>query len=363
MLSIVLSLIVLSLVIFLHELGHFLTAKRCGIKVEEFGLGYPPRLFTIAKRGDTEYTINAIPFGGFTRMAGMDDPAMPRGFASKGKLARFATLIAAPLVNFILAIALFALAFMAGWPEATEFKNVMVVDVAEGSPAERAGLKMGDIILQADDHLVESPQELIDYTNAHLGQEIILKVKRGEKTLVVPVVPREHSPEGEGPIGVAIGSVASKIIPRRYPLGTALIRGFQQTVIVAISTLTVPVMVLRGLIPRGAARPTGLVGMFQMTTSAAQQSVATGWWFPILQITALLSAGLGVANLLPLPALDGGRILFVLVEAISGKRLDPKREETIHLIGMAVLIGLMLLITSYDIVSPLPAIDWTKLLR
>ncbi len=361
MLPMILSLIALSLMIILHEFGHLLAAKRCGIRVEEFGLGYPPRLFTIATRGGTRYTINAIPFGGFVRLAGEDDPHVPGGLASKGKLVRFFALVAGPLMNFVLAIALFTLAFMAGWPEATEFKNVMIAGVAKGSPAERAGLKVGDLILQAGDRPIESPQDLLDYVSAHLGQRILLRVGRGEKTMEVPVVPREHPPEGEGPMGVLIERMPSKVSLRRYPFGAALLRGFQQTVVVAFLTLAIPVLMLRGLLP--GARPSGPVGMFQMVASAARQSVATGWWFPVLQLTALLSTGLAVANLLPLPALDGGRIFFIIVEAIRGRRVDPRKESAIHLVGMAILIGLMLLITFYDIISPVPIMDWTRLLR
>lgn len=361
--TIILAFIVFSLLILLHELGHFLVAKRYGIKVEEFGLGYPPRLFTIAKRGDTEYTVNAIPFGGFTRLAGQEDPSVLRGFASKGKLVRFITLAAGPIMNLILAVAVFTLAFMSGWPEVTEVKNVMINGVAGGSPAEQAGLKMGDIILQADGHPVETPQELIDYTDAHLGQEMLLKVEREGETLELRVVPREHPPEGEGPIGVIIGPMISEIKPRRYPLGAALIQGFQQTVGTAFLLLYTPVLLVRGLIPREAARPVGPGGMFQMVANAAQQSVATGWWFPILQLTALLSTALAMSNLLPLPALDGGRIFFIIVEAIRGRRVDPEKERAIHYIGMAILIGFMLLVTFYDVISPVPTMDWTKLLR
>lgn len=370
--TLILSMLALSLLVFVHELGHFIAAKCSGIVVEEFGFGFPvpakdpdpakrPLTLLLGKRNGTAYTLNLIPFGGFTRMLGEEDPSQPGSFASKGKLVRAAVLMAGPLMNVILAIVLLSLCFALGWPEATEFKNVAIVEVVEKSPAESAGLKGGDIVLRADDQHIESPQNLIDYTHSKLGQEILLVVRRGEDTLEFHVTPRRSPPEGEGPIGVVIRAVPTKMSLRAYPWGEAIVRGFRQTVSTIASTFLIPAMALRGLIPTESVRPVGPVGIIQLAKGAASQVIARGWWFPILNLTATFSVALAISNILPLPAMDGGRLLFVIIEALRGKRVEPKKEGLIHLIGLALLVVLMLIITYHDITSPAPSLDWGSL--
>ncbi|MEA3345611.1 MAG: M50 family metallopeptidase [Chloroflexota bacterium] len=351
-------IVILGALILVHELGHFWAAKRAGIKVEEFGLGYPPRLLTLGHWGETEYTLNAIPFGGFVRMAGEEDPDIPRSLASKSKRVRLVVLGAGAAVNLLLAFALFWATFLLGVPVPVEFNGVSILNVASDSPAEAAGLRRGDLILAVDGSSVQSPQKLTDYIHQHLGEEIRLKVQRGEETLNVPVVPRQKWPENQGPVGVVIQPRASKTEIHAYPWWQALWLGLRQTLSTILLTLYVPVLVLRGLMPAKAIRPVGPVGIAQMAGNAARRVVSTGWWFPLLQLTATISAGLCLANLLPLPGLDGGRILFVILEAIRGRRISPEKEGIIHLIGMALLIILMLIITYHDIASPVPSINW-----
>ena len=426
MITLLAFILMLSLMTFVHELGHFLSAKATGITVEEFGFGYPPRLLTLwrspgtiivggkklliprrlhlpkdlrsgamvlyvsekdtrgrevlkdievvdpkdpkavgAKRVErlergTIYSINAIPFGGFVRMLGEEDPTEPGSFASRPKRARVLTLIAGPAMNLLLAVFVFAGAYMAGWPKPTY--QISVILVEPGSPAEAAGLQAGDIILRANDFDLTSNYRLADYTRAHLGQEIILTVQRGEEILHIPVVPRTQWPSGQGPIGIQLGiSVTSTSLVYYGPL-QALWRGLKQAGQVISFTFHLPVLLMRGQITPEQARPVGPLGIAQMTGNALQQSLNTRWWFPILQMTGILNAALALTNLLPLPALDGGRLLFVVIEAIRGKRVDPKKEGFVHLIGMAALIGLMLIITYQDIVSPVPTFDWSSLL-
>jgi len=357
--TVVALVVVLSILIFIHELGHFVAAKRADIRVEEFGFGYPPRLLTLGRWGETEYTLNAIPFGGFVRMAGEEDPSTPRSLAGKPKRTRLIVLGAGALMNLLLAFFLFSLTFVLGVPVPVEFHRVSVLSVVPNSPADVAGLRMGDLILAMDGSPVQSPEQLVTYIKRHLGDVIHLEVQRGRQTLTVPIVPREEWPEGQGPMGVVIQPYASKMEIQTHPWWQALWLGLKETLSTIVLTLFIPVLVLRGLIPAGAVRPVGPVGVAQMTNEAAQQVVATGWWFPLLQLTAVVSAGLCLANLLPIPGLDGGRIVFVIVEAIRGRRISPEKEGVVHLIGMALLVVLMLIITYQDLISPAPTVNWS----
>jgi len=353
--------VVLSVLVFVHELGHFAVARWTGVRVEEFGFGYPPRLVTLGRWGETVFSLNAVPFGGFARMAAEDDPNVPGGFASQTKRVRLAVLLAGATMNFLLAIVFFALGFVAGWPQPTEFKSVMIGEVVEGAPASLAGLRIGDIVLRVDDVEMTSPKQLSEYIHQHLGQEIVFVVKRGTEELKIPVTPRLEWPEGQGPVGIGIESVASKISLQRYPPGQAFLLGAQEAVNIVVQTVLLPAALLRKAIPLEWARPVGPVAIARLASDAVEQSVNTGWWFPILRLLGVFSAALAISNLLPIPGLDGGRILFVVVEAIRGRRLAPEKEGVIHLIGLVVLVMVMLLITYQDIITPIPTFDWSSL--
>lgn len=364
MLTAISFVVVLSLLVFVHELGHFVMAKRAGVKVEEFGFGYPlPNgLLTISlfKHGETTYTLNPIPFGGFTRMAGEEDPDVERSLASKSKLARISVLSAGSVMNILLGIVFFTLCFILGWPEPVEFENVIITGVRSGSPAEQAGLQMGDIVIRADGKYIDNPDELVAHTLKKLDQEMLLVVKREGKIIEVRVTPRLDS-ESVSRIGVAIDAAPTKYGLRTYPFGEATLQGLKQTIGVVSLTFYIPVLVIRGLLSIEMIRPIGPVGIAQLAGQAVQQSVEIGWWFPILNVMALLSIGLAVANLLPLPGTDGGHILFVIVEAIRGKRIDPEKEGAVHLIGLALLVTLMIFITYQDITAPVQTVDWTSM--
>jgi regulator of sigma E protease len=349
-------LVVLSLLVFVHELGHFLVAKRSGIVVEEFGFGYPPRIRTLFYWRGTPVSLNAIPFGGFVRMKGEDGQEGPGSFVSQSKRIRALTLLAGPAMNFLLALVFFTLAFLLGWPEVQA--GARIKEVVAGAPADLAGLRPNDIVLQVDGQPVRQLEDLTTYTDAHRGTEITLTVRRQGEELTVRVVPRVNPPVGEGAMGIAIGPVTGI---RRSPLPEAMVRSVEATGRFIFLTLSVPVMIIRGLIPVSEARPIGPVGIAVLAGDAMQATFALGWWFPILQLMAILSAALAVTNLLPLPALDGGRLLFIAIETLRGRRIDPEREGTIHLIGFALLLTLMLLITYQDIVSPVPRLDWSNL--
>ncbi len=422
--TMILGLVVsLSILIFIHEWGHYAAAKASGIVVEEFGFGYPPRLLTFWRtegkivingreiiiprktklpeglqarmtvRYETEedrkgrlilthirvsdsaegegsvgsiefldpgtiFTLNAVPFGGFAKMLGEEDPTFPGSLASKSKRTRVFVLAAGAAMNLLTAILFFALAFMLGGPAIANPENAVVTSIAPGSPAEEVGLQPNDIILRADDVEIIAVADLPAYVQEHLGEPIVLTVRRGDEIMEISVVPRPNPPPGEGAIGIGL---APRTTIRQYSLPQALWLGLQQTVRMAGFIFTVPVQIIKGLIPVEMARPVGPVGVGQMVGDAVNYSLDTGWWFPVMQLMGSLSVALAVTNLLPLPGLDGGRILFVIVEGLRGRRIDPAKEGLIHLIGMAFLVALMLLITWQDLVNPLPPVDWSSL--
>lgn len=417
----ILGLVVtLSIVVFIHELGHLLAARRSKVVVEEFGFGYPPRLFsfwhsegeiiidgkriTIPRRfklpkglhartlvvyetmtdekgrqvltrieevasedpaaevasfvelldPGTMYSVNAIPFGGFAKMLGEEDPTFPGSLASKNKRTRLFVLAAGGGMNLLTAVFFFALSWMIGAPVP---EYVVIGEVAANSPAEMVGLQSEDLILQIDDVKIVTADNLIEYTNSHLGVPVMLTVQRGDEVLAITVTPRPDPPESEGPIGITLG-YRSTI--KRYPWYEALWLGLKEMVSLIGFLFTVPIQIIQGLIPAELARPVGPVGVGQLVGDAVQYSLDTGWWFPVMHLMGTLSVALAVTNLLPLPGLDGGRILFVIVEGIRGRRVDPAKESVVHLVGLLILVVLMVFITWQDVVNPIPSLDWSS---
>ena len=339
--TIIAFLLVFSLLVFVHELGHFTVAKLTGIRVEEFGLGYPPRLLTIARRGDTEYTLNAIPFGGFVRMLGEEDPSHPASFASKSKLVRATDLLAGPLMNVVLAFLLLIGVGLLGFD--IPIGSVAIIGVAPGSPAAEAGLQEGDTILSIDGLTVRNTYELSRYTRERLGEEVTLSVKRGEETMPVRLTPRREPPANEGAMGVMIQTVdivgADKL---RYSLWEAIpMAGRMVGDVIATIFFGVAGMI-QGVI---APDITGPIGIAAVTSEIAKSGLVV-----LMRFTAFLSIQLAIFNLLPFPGLDGGRLAFIALEALrGGKRVTPEKEGFIHLVGLAILIGLMLIVSYQDI--------------
>lgn len=345
---------ILSIMMVLHELGHFITARKAGITVQEFGFGLPPRIFGI-NRGGVIYSINWIPFGAFVRMLGEEDPTEPGSFARKGKLTRAIVLASGSAMNFALAVVAFALAYMTGWPSPVE-NEVEIVRVMAGTPAEQAGLREGDHVIALGGQPVQRIDDFRTLTQQHAGQPITVTVLRDGQQIDLTVTPRANPPEGQGAMGVAITTPTR--LQTHGPL-ESLAFGFERTVQLIVLTLVAPVQVLRGALPADLVRPIGLPGMAQVAGDAARAAVDTGVWFPVLTVTGTFSAGLAVANMLPIPALDGGRLLFVLIEAVRGRRVSPDRENMLHFVGIVVLITLMVLISLNDILAPLPPVDWS----
>ena len=343
---------ILSLMMFVHELGHFLTARLFGITVLEFGFGLPPRLIG-RKRNGVIYSINWIPFGAFVKMLGEEDPSAPGSFASKPRLTRIIVLAAGSAMNFLLAVVAFSLVYIVGVPRLSADGPVHLGAIAPGSPAAAAGLQPGDNVTAFDGQPV-TLQSFRDLTQQHLGQTVQLDVRRGSETLNVALVPRANPPEGQGALGVVL---EANDVARLDPLRAGGL-GVQQTVRAIGVTFMVPVLLMEGAISPSDARPIGLVGMAQLTSQTVDYAVDTGFWYPIFILTGMFSAGLSLANMLPIPALDGGRLFFVVLEWLRGRRIPPEREAAYHFVGIVVLLALMVLISLNDIFSPLPSLNW-----
>lgn len=348
--NIVAFIVLLGALVTLHELGHFVMAKLAGVRVEEFGIGFPPRLAAI-RRGETEYSLNLIPLGGFVRMLGEEDPTAVRSFASTGRWWRVGILVAGATMNLLVAVLLFTGANVAGWPKATD-SEVVITLVQPGTPAAQAGLLAGDVIKEFAGRTIVQTDQLLPLVMSNLGQAEPIAVNRSGTLLRLTVTPRPTWPSDQGAMGIQINDHILKTAPVSYGFPDALYRGTSKTVQTIALTFEVPVLAIRGLIPADVARPVGPVGIYQITSQATDETAATGWWFPILSVAATISAGLGIANLLPIPGLDGGRLLFILIEAVRGRRVSPQRESMIHFIGLAFLVSMVLVVTYFDVLTP-----------
>ncbi len=347
---------VLSLLMLVHELGHFVTARLSGMTVEEFGFGFPPRL--IGKEvGGVIYSLNWIPLGAFVRIQGEDDPSQPGSFASKGLLPRFIVLAAGSAMNLLLAVLMFALAFVIGWPTPTSMR-VEIAAVSAGSPAEAAGLQPGDQIVGIAGNPTPTLDDIQRTTRSNAGQTVPFEIRREGQELTLPVTLRSSWPSNAGPLGVSLRGQVLETRAVSYPVPEALAKGWERAWQLVTLTLSIPVLLIQGAVSPDAVRPIGIVGMTQAAGQAASAVAETGWFFPLLALTAAFSAGLAVANMLPLPGLDGGRLLFLAIEAVRGRRIAPERAELVHAIGIAVLLALMGVLIISDIVSPAPPIDW-----
>jgi regulator of sigma E protease len=234
-----------------------------------------------------------------------------------------------------------------------------IIAVAEDSPALAAGLQANDLIYSVNDTVIGEHSPLNEVIGQHLGEEITLTLLRGDEWVTVNVTPRANPPEGQGSLGVQIGPAS---MLAKLPLLSALWEGVRSTAEYVLLVLQLPVMLLAGTIQPADAQLTGPVGIAQMVGGAVSATIDTGYWFPIWRLSAVLSAALAITNLLPLPALDGGRLLFILFEVVRGRRVNPEREGMIHMVGFMLLLGLLVLVTVRDITTAQQGIDWISIL-
>lgn len=333
--------------IIVHELGHFIASRALKVEVEEFGIGFPPRILTLFTLWGTKFTLNAIPLGGFVRPKGENDPSVPGGLANASPWVRLVVLVSGPLANLIVAAILYTTIFSRmGSPDTTQ---VQVVDVAANSPAAIAQLQSGDLILSVNGQEVTSTDTLSSLIAASLDETTTITFRRGEEVGEISLIPRSNPPQGEGAIGIVMGNPT---IPVGWfdalPAGTAAVYYHSKAL------LELPMNLIRGEVSPEEGRLVGFKGMFDI-----YQGVREGEVFPdtpvdvnIMFFFTNITISLGLLNLFPFPALDGGRILFTLPEIIIRRRIPPQYEGVINLIGFGILIMLLLYINLQDFISP-----------
>lgn len=417
--------VMLGILIFVHEFGHFIVAKRLGIPVLEFGFGFPPRLVKLFTRDGTEYTLNAIPLGGFVRLHGEEDPNVVGGFAAAKASVRVPILLAGVTMNFLLAIALFAVVTLFT-PPYVSIQNTTIRAVMPDSPAARVGLREGDTIVAVNGQNVKHDYPTFrQLIRENAGREVTLDVMRKNQMLEpIRVVPRATPPPNEDPLGIQLfawtglrvtgvtpGSVADRagvrvgdvllffvepqrplrdqdelaqyalthqgwkiewrllrndkltdpivvqipdpLDPREATLGLtmqsspldAILGAIISTVVILRSIPLLFVQLFTAGLPANAV--VGPVGIYQFISEVAQAGGIVG----LVRSLPILSMNLAIINLLPFPALDGGRLVFIALEVLrGGKRIDPRKEGLVHLVGLAILLGLMVVISYFDFV-------------
>jgi regulator of sigma E protease len=336
---------ILGFLILGHEFGHFVAARARGVQVTEFGIGFPPRLLTLFHFKGTRFTVNAIPLGGFVRPVGEDDPSVPGGLAGASKTTRAIVLLAGPGANILLGLLAFTIAFKFASPDPT---RVMVTQIATGSPAESAGILKGDMVLALDEIVVGSFEDLRQATADHLDIPVVLTLLREGEEIEVGITPRSVHPEDQGPLGLTIGH------PTRQASWTESAAYGANSVVLQVQNLALlPSRLARGEVAPQEARVSGLKGMYDMFAWAGEIDRDAQRPFLTLNLVGIISIGLAVANLLPIPALDGGRLAFVAIEALTRKRISPRYEGLAHAVGFVLLLILMAYVNLQDFTNPI----------
>jgi regulator of sigma E protease len=362
--SIIIFVAILLALIIVHEFGHFIVAKKSGIRVDEFGIGFPPKALTLSKKGETEYTLNWLPLGGFVKIFGenpneesISGPDSARSFVNKPKIIQAAVLIAGVFFNLLFAWFLFWITFMVGVPTALYEEEIptardvrlIVSEVLPESPAALAGLQNGDEIasLQFENTRIENltPTSVTEFVSAHERDVLSAEIIRGDEklTLSVEPVPGLISAEPERPaIGIAMGLVGLVRYNPFIAVWESLKYTVQMTSLIggAIVSFFAEALTFQANFSE-VAGPVGIVGM-------VGDASAMGFVF-LLNFTAFISINLAIINLLPFPALDGGRLLFVIIEKIKGSPIRPKVANILNTAGFAFLILLMILVTYNDV--------------
>ncbi|MBI4592331.1 RIP metalloprotease RseP [Candidatus Uhrbacteria bacterium] len=354
--TLLLFILVLSLLVFVHEFGHFIVAKKMGMKVEEFGFGFPPRLWGV-RRGETVYSINWIPLGGFVKIKGESGEHShdSDSFASKPAWKRFVVLIAGVAMNLVLAAVLFSIGYMVGLPSIIdeslpssariESQEITVMQVVEGSPAAEAGVVSGDVIESLDGKVVTSDVEARDYFAQYAAEGVDVLVNKSDGSYATYTLTSEYL-ESIDTIGVGIAFVSTGFVS--YPFFQAIGQGVFTTYQFTVEILKAFGGLIRDLVvsQEVAVDLSGPVGIAVMTGQVAAMGLIY-----LLQFTAVLSINLAIINVLPFPALDGGRILFLAIEKLRGRAVNQKLEVAVHNLGFMLLMVLVVLVTYKDFVT------------
>ncbi len=394
MFTVLIFVVILGLLVFVHELGHFVVAKKSGIRVDEFGFGFPPRLAGVYKDVETKkwriligekeiflprflrallymiipfsevpsekgqvnnstiYSLNWIPLGGFVKIAGEDGGVTddPENFAGKPAWIRICVLAAGVCMNFLFAWLLISVVFMLGMPQPIDQSDhgrypnakIQILNVLPGTPAETMGLKVGDAIRAINSQQIESLDQVTEEIAAHKGETITMSIDRFGQALTLSGIPRKETVQGEGSLGISFSETAVV----SYPWYQAIYRGAITTYDITLAILAAFGAMIASLFggAKTALDVTGPVGIVYLTKQMSDLGLPY-----LLQFAALLSINLGIINILPIPALDGGRILFILIEKLKGSPVSRKVEGMIHQIGFILLLLLMLFVTLRDV--------------
>ncbi len=367
--TLVTFILVLSVLVFVHELGHFWVARKFGVKAEEFGIGFPPRAWGIYKNkdgkwkkvagnkqvddaADTIYSLNWFPLGGFVKLGedekGGDDPSH---FTNKKIWQRASIISAGVIMNIILAAILITVGFMMGLPQALDNvspraqitdRKIQIVEVVSGSPAQGADLRIGDVIAGINGSQFTGYEDLQKFVDERTGEELSYSIKRGQDEMEKNITPVVMKETGAG--GVGVGIIETGIV--KYPFFLAIWEGVKTTIFLTWAIIIAFYELIKGLLTGNgvSAEVAGPVGIAAMTGQVARMGFVY-----ILQFTALLSINLAIINFLPFPALDGGRIVFLFIEKIKGSPVKREVEAIIHNTGFALLMLLILVVTFKDI--------------
>lgn len=346
-------LAMLAVLVLVHELGHFLTARRLGIRVEEFGIGFPPRAKTLFVHDGVKYTLNWLPIGGFVRFGGEGESVYGVGsLAAAAPWKKILVLLAGPLMNLLLAYVIFTGLVMAnGVP--TQLNGIEVRDVMPNTPAATAGFQEGDLLLKLGDTVIgQDPSVVRSIAQANTGKALAASVERNGQNITLSVTPGPWTAtDGTSyPSGYGF-SYQARFINERVSVPEAFVQGFEQTFQALgrfLAALGELVGGLFGAAPMPAGGVTGIVGMARGTGEVIERFGLPGFW----EWMALISLNLFLFNLLPIPALDGSHIVFSLIEmARRGKKIPPEKEALVHAIGFFMLMGLVLIVTVSDVAN------------
>ena len=362
-LSAVIFVAVFAGVIITHEFGHFIVARLLKVEVEEFGIGFPPRITTLFHWKGTEFTLNWLPLGGFVRPKGENDPNIPGGLAASSPWTRLAVLFAGPTVNLLTAVIVFAyLFYQTGVPD---YGKVQIGDVMPNSPAAQAGIQANDIIVSADGQAI-TPNSLYNFVYANLDKPITFTIQRGNQTIFIAATPSSSRAKDQGALGISFGPA---VIVRPSSWWQAIPYGAMEVYAQIDGLISLPAMIMNGQISPDQARLSGFKGVYDILNQAVSIDIqsrepvtpAPSSSAPVnspkpsydtLTVIGILTISVGFINLLPFPALDGGRIFFVLLELILRRRVKPEFENYVHAVGFAVLIVFMIYVNAMDFIHP-----------
>ena len=347
----IIFIVILMVLVLSHEAGHFFAARRAGVRVEEFGFGIPPRIGGI-KKGETLYSFNLLPFGGFVKLHGEEgqDETNPESFGGKPWYARAAILLAGVGANMLVAFAALCIVSAVGIPVSVSERDALgttnakitLVEIVPDSPAEHAGMRAGDSVVSISGVAPTTISETQNTISRYVGTPVELIIERGGTQIPLTVTPRKNPPEGEGSLGIALSWVYTK----KAVWYQAPIEGARLTFDITSGTISGFATILKSAIGIGESKiqVAGPVGIFSLTGQAKTSGIPA-----LLMFLAILSINLAIINVLPFPGLDGGRLLFVLLETARGKKISSKTSSIVHGTGLAILLFLMLLVTYKDI--------------